>query len=128
MLKVPPSLDVGKDKVDKWKRLEPLDIKMLIKKEILNLTEEKVTTKTEGDWSYTGQVINGIVREVNKGGRIYEGQHTCGAWNGYGRLIWYAGYYEGYFRDGKKEGQGREVTNDGKKLEGLFKEGKFIKN
>ena len=54
MLKVPPSLDVGKDKVDKWKRLEPLDIKMLIKKEILNLTEEKVTTKTEGDWSYTG--------------------------------------------------------------------------
>lgn len=51
--------------------------------------------------------------------RLYEGLFIDGKWNGYGRLIWEDGhYYIGEFRDGFYHGHGKLVMENGQVLEG----------
>ena len=60
---------------------------------------------------------------------IYEGQSKNGTPDGFGRYIdSEGGYYIGWFKDGIKHGQGKDVskTLPNGKLEGLFRDGKFI--
>ena len=72
-----------------------------------------------------GQTPLGIVREMYKGGKIFEGQYMDDSQ--WGRMIMPDGsYYIGSLSFNYFEGQGKKVSQDGQVVEeGMWETGKF---
>ena len=60
-------------------------------------------------------------------GILYTGEWADGEINGYGKMVFKDGCYEGYFVNNSRSGEGIIVWNDGSKEVGTFSEGYLIK-
>lgn len=93
----------------------------------------KYVRKTYGSGFYSGTVgiSSGIpfgygeIRYEN--GVIYTGEWADGEFNGYGKIVFNNGYYEGYFSNSRRSGEGIYVFNNGNKDIGNFSEDYLIK-
>ncbi|OFX24107.1 MAG: hypothetical protein A2041_14575 [Bacteroidetes bacterium GWA2_31_9b] len=81
--------------------------------------------------SYDGSCKDGLAhgKGIAKGIDTYEGKFKNGLPDGKGKYIWANGdFFDGYFKVGKKNGEGILYTNTGKnKLRGIWKDDEFIK-
>ena len=80
---------------------------------------------------YEGEMKNGRMDGYGKylyaNGQIYEGNYINGVKHGLGKMTYSNGkIYEGEFKNGKPEGEGA-ITIDGKKVDVVYKNGKFHK-
>lgn len=112
--------------MNRWRQLGPFEVQKNIRKhnlqfdaalelihdrehdEMMLYSGQDCTTRT-GRYIYTDQLLEGQFA-------IYEDDNEeddCGL-DGYGRVIYEAGdYYEGFFHDGKRHGQGKFVYANG---------------
>ena len=80
----------------------------------------------EGQFNEETNEHTGIVRIIEKGKGMYEGQLQNGEYWGFGRQIFQHGhYYIGWFVNGQKQGYGRHVMNDGRVTEGMWNENRI---
>lgn len=81
--------------------------------------------------SYDGDCKKGLAhgKGVAKGVDTYEGKFKKGLPNGQGKYIWANGdYYKGNWKDGKKNGTGYLYTaSEDKGVKGIWKDDKFVK-
>ena len=67
---------------------------------------------------YSGQLKNekphGIGSFQVNGYGFYEGSFVNGEWHGYGRMIWYNGYFEGEWNKGLMSGDEKRFNTNGK--------------
>ena len=80
---------------------------------------------------FEGEMKNGVMDGYGKysysNGQIYEGNYLNGVKHGIGKMIYPNNkVYEGEFKNGKPEGEG-VIYMDGKKIDVIFKDGKFHK-
>ena len=69
--------------------------------------------------------VTGVGKEINN--IIYEGQLRDDVYHGFGRYIYSNGnYYIGNWVDGKRCGQGKLVTTEGKIYEGIWKNSSYL--
>ena len=107
--------------MQRWHELGPIDLNYFVE----NTTTFKINYDMEfiikdfGNGVFKGQldkdkVEQGIARLQFVSGDcendIYEGFYQNGVFNGVGRYIWADGsYYQGVWKDGNKEGLGKDV-------------------
>ena len=91
----------------------------------LGLWIKKGMTVAKG--TYNGQINDnfdrhGIGRWISHNGwNIYEGEYKNDEQCGYGRQIkWDKSFYIGYWKDGKRHGQGTETNKFGKEYTGIW--------
>ena len=82
------------------------------------------------DQPYQGAVYTGYVNELRQpngegtmtysDGRKYTGDWVDGIQQGYGKMIYHNGVYEGEWQNGKRNGKGTYTWSDGKKYEGTY--------
>lgn len=64
--------------------------------------------------------------EWSKINLVYEGEFVDDQRNGWGRLETTKGYYEGYFKNGFFEGEGKFLFKNGQSKIGYWKDGVFV--
>ena len=100
------------------------------------LEQPKIVFKTieydtkDGKVVYSGGVDKNDVYQgfgkVRKNSKlVYEGEFKDGKWNGKGKQIFEDGVYEGKFKDGDMHGRGKLTFATGEIYEGAFKDGEF---
>jgi len=103
--------------LEQWATLKPFNLYRFIENativvpvhySILDLKRDVGPNSTRYQWKGQGhqEVGHGVGRAMGGFG-LYEGQYFEGVAHGYGRIIWRnRNSYQGYFRDGKADGQG----------------------
>mmetsp|Transcript_73604 Transcript_73604/g.168729 ORF Transcript_73604/g.168729 Transcript_73604/m.168729 type:complete len:187 (+) Transcript_73604:110-670(+) len=90
-----------------------------------------VERSSNGDFTYEGNFRNdfyhgqGSMRWAN--GAAYTGQFRNNVKHGYGEEKYAAGeIFRGWFSNGKIEGKGEFISSDGRKVAGVWKEGRLV--
>ena len=125
-----------------WQKQGPLDVKKLLRDEMLFLQRYEKSKEiipiyssiksAKYKWLNYGQLSkdkrgHGIVRRVNRDSLI-EGQFVDGKGHGWVRKLFADGrYYVGWFKSRLPHGYGK-LSYHGKIQEGLFEDGKFVKD
>lgn len=79
--------------------------------------------KYEGEW--LNNLFHGKGTYYQHKGYVYKGSFASGQFNGYGKLLTPAGYYEGFFKNGKPHGEGVQYSSEsGNILSGEWVDGK----
>jgi len=98
--------------LDQWATLKPFNLYRFIENATIVVPAHYsiLDLKRQGVYQWKGQghqeVGHGVGRDMGGFG-LYEGQYFEGVAHGYGRIIWRnRNSYQGYFRDGKADGQG----------------------
>lgn len=96
----------------------------------LELKEVKLDdgSRIEGQFKTGTNIPHGVGKQAlfEHSDRLYEGLFINGKWNGYGRLLWEDGhYYIGEFHDGYYHGHGKLVMENGQVFEGKWENSQF---
>ena len=79
---------------------------------------------------YTGDMLNGEIMDMEKmkltNGDVFEGNFINGLYHGYGKLSYGNKTFEGYWKNGLKDGKGTILNVDNTKYLGTWESGKSV--